>query len=128
MKPNTIHAPRLSGDCSLVVGGIWVLMAKDMQKAGTIKFTTLGRNKAKNVQNSTRPFCQTISVVMSPKGLKAPPALAATTILIAPKLINWGLSLPTARSTAHNTNAVVKLSKTGDKKNAQNPVSQNKAR
>ncbi len=34
------------------------------------------------------PFCQTISVVMSPKGLKAPPALAATTMLMQASATN----------------------------------------
>ena len=68
------------------------------------------------------PFCHTIRVVISPNGENAPPALAATTMLIQPIDINLLLSLPTARRTAHKTNAVVRLSAIGDKKNAITPV------
>ena len=39
----------------------------------------------KKVKKSTIPACQTIKVVMSPNGLKAPPAFAATTMLIHPR-------------------------------------------
>ena len=35
------------------------------------------------------PACQTINVVMSPKGLKAPPAFAAITMFIHPIEINF---------------------------------------
>ena len=49
-------------------------------------------NSGKKPANGTRPFCQTISVVMSPNGLKAPPALAATTMLMQATATNFGLS------------------------------------
>ena len=42
------------------------------------------------------PFCQTISVVISPKGEKAPPAFAATTIFIQAKQIKGLFPLATA--------------------------------
>ena len=41
----------------------------------------------KKPRNGITPFCQTIKVVMSPKGEKAPPAFAATTMLIQAKQI-----------------------------------------
>ena len=47
------------------------------------------------------PACHTISVVMSPKGLKAPPAFAATTIFIHPMEINFEFPLPHAMTTEH---------------------------
>ncbi len=50
-----------------------------MIAAGTTQFTTDGTNRSKNSKNDSLPFCHTISVVMSPNGLNAPPALAATT-------------------------------------------------
>jgi hypothetical protein len=53
-----------------------------MQAAGTSQFVRDGKNNAKNSKNFNDPLCQTMSVVMSPKGLKAPPALAATTMLM----------------------------------------------
>ena len=81
--------------------------------------------KAKNVKNSTLPACQTIKVVISPKGLNAPPAFAATTILIQAIEINFGLEMPTAITTAQRTKAVVRLSASGDIKNAITPVIQN---
>ena len=61
---------------------------------------------------------------MSPNGLKAPPALAATTILIQATAINLWLSPATAITTVAISNAVVKLSATGEMKNAIKPVSQ----
>ena len=48
----------------------------------------------KNSPNFTTPFCQTMSVVISPNGLKAPPALAATTTLMQPKAMKRPLSAP----------------------------------
>ena len=59
---------------------------------------------------------------MSPNGEKAPPALAATTILIHAKQINFLLPLATAITTAHISNAVVKLSAIGDIKKESTPV------
>ena len=70
------------------------------------------------------PFCQTINVVMSPNGENAPPALAATTILIHATATNLVLSPPTAMATVAISNAVVRLSAIGDIKNAKTPVSQ----
>jgi hypothetical protein len=85
-------------------------------------------NSRKKVWNGMMPFCQTISVVMSPKGLKAPPALAATTILMQPSTTKRGLSAPTAITTAHISSAVVRLSATGEMKKARKPVIQNSLR
>jgi hypothetical protein len=42
--------------------------------AGTTQLISDGRTSPKNPVNGTFPACQTISVVMSPNGLKAPPA------------------------------------------------------
>ena len=93
--------------------------------AGMIKFTNEGRNNLKNWKNSTYPACQTIKVVISPKGLNAPPAFAATTILTQLILVKFLLPFPTAKTTEHIVRAVVKLSAMGDKKNAIKPVIQN---
>ena len=80
------------------------------------------------MRKSTTPRCHTISVVMSPNGLKAPPALAATTMLTQPMLTNFGASRPTARITAHISSAVVRLSKAADRKKLSTPVIQNRLR
>ena len=92
---------------------------------GIIKFTSEGKNNFKNWKNSTYPACQTIKVVISPKGLNAPPAFAATTIFTQLILVKFLLPLPTAKTTAHIVKAVVKLSAIGDKKNDIKPVIQN---
>ena len=68
------------------------------------------------------PFCHTIKVVISPKGENAPPALAATTILIQAKQMNFLLPFATAITTAHINSAVVKLSAIGDIKKESTPV------
>ena len=68
------------------------------------------------------PACQTINVVMSPKGLKAPPAFAAITIFIHPIEINFVLPFPQAITTEHITSAVVKLSAIGERKKVIIPV------
>ena len=65
---------------------------------------------------------------MSPKGLKAPPALAATTMLMQATVMNLGLPAPTAMTTAPMIRAVVRLSASGEMKNASSPVSQNRLR
>ena len=65
---------------------------------------------------------------MSPKGQKAPPALAATTKLTKPMLTNFSLSAPTAITTAPTNKAAVKLSATADKKNVITPVIKNNLR
>jgi hypothetical protein len=99
-------------------------MAKCIKTAGTTKLTSEGRHSRKKSLKATNPFCHTISVVMSPKGENAPPALAATTILMHPVPMNFLFSLPTASSTAHRTSAVVRLSRTGDNTKASPPVNQ----
>ena len=71
------------------------------------------------------PRCHTISVVMSPNGLNAPPAFAATTMLTHARLMKRVLPLPTASTTAHITSAVVRLSMIGDRKKLMTPVIQN---
>ena len=62
---------------------------------------------------------------MSPNGLKAPQALAATTIFIHPIDKNLLFPFPHAIKTEHITSAVVKLSAIGDKKNVIIAVSKN---
>ena len=113
-----------------ITGGLSTLSAdppikKLIMNEGIIKFTNEGKNNFKNWKNSTYPACQTIKVVISPKGLKAPPAFAATTIFTQLILVKFLLPLPTAKTTAHIVKAVVKLSAIGDKKNDIKPVIQN---
>ena len=67
-------------------------------------------------------FCQTIKVIMSPKGEKAPPAFAATTMLIHAKQIKGLFPFATAMTTAHINNAVVRLSAIGEIKKDKIPV------
>ena len=100
--------------------------AKPMMKAGTSQFTSAGMNRLKNSAKGRMPRCQTIRVVMSPKGLKAPPALAPTTMLMQARATNFGLSPPTAMTTAPITSAVVRLSATGEMAKARSPVIQNR--
>ena len=59
---------------------------------------------------------------MSPKGEKAPPAFAATTMFIQASNINLLFPFPTAITTAHISKAVVRLSAIGDIKNDRIPV------
>src|SRR5699024_4361833 len=99
---------------------------KLIKKAGIKKFTAEGKNKAKNSKNFTCPACHTMSVVISPKGLKAPPALAATTMFTQLMAINLPCPSATFMTTAHMRSAVVKLSATGEIKNAKIPVIQNR--
>ncbi len=120
----TTTAPRFILTLISHVAGLTLGTAKTMIAAGTSQFTTEGIKRWKKVEKPTIPFCHTIRVVMSPKGLKAPPALAATTILIQAKLINLGLSLPMAMTTAHMRRAVVRLSATGEIQKARRPVIQ----
>ena len=120
--------PRLIGTTSLLAAGFSSGTAKCMIAAGTTQLTREGMNRAKKVPKPTIPFCQTIRVVMSPKGLKAPPALAPMTTLMQPRETKVGLERPTARSTAHISSAVVRLSATGEMKKASRPVSQNSLR
>ena len=53
---------------------------------------------------------------MSPNGLNAPPAFAATTTLIHAGAMKPALPRPTVTTTAPSTNAVVRLSSTGERK------------
>ena len=87
------RAPRfmMMRGSSSAFSGTTLGTANDIRIAGTRKLTALGRNSSRNVAKSTTPRCQTISVVMSPNGLKAPPALAATTILMQAMPIKRGL-------------------------------------
>ena len=83
MNSKTIcFAPRLNTAPFTSAGATSLGTANDIIAAGTRKLTTDGTKRARNVQKSTSPRCQTINVVMSPNGLNAPPAFAATTILI----------------------------------------------
>ena len=96
-----------------------------ISSAGTIKLATDGRNSVKKSKNSTLPACHTIRVVISPNGLKAPPAFAATTTLIRAGTVKRVSSLPTDMMTVPITSAVVRLSATGEIKKARIPVVQN---
>ena len=126
-KPTICRPPGLIVTCSFESDlGVPEGKAKCIIAAGIRKLTTDGRNRLKKVAKSIRPFCHTIRVVISPNGLKAPPAFAATTMLIQAIPIKAGLSAPTAITTAHIISAVVKLSATGEIKNARIPVNQNK--
>jgi hypothetical protein len=51
-------------------------MKKCIIAAGTKKLIKDGTNRLKNWEKSTTPFCQTISVVISPNGLNGYTALA----------------------------------------------------
>ena len=79
---------------------------------------------AKKSPKLMRPFCQTIKVVMSPKGENAPPALAAMTILMHANVTNLVFLPPTAMATADINKAVVRLSAIGEMKNDKIPVTQ----
>ena len=82
------------------------------------KFTTDGTKILKKSKNETNPRCQTISVVISPNGEKAPPALAATTMLIRPGTTKALLPRPATITTVPSIRAVVKLSAIGERKKA----------
>ena len=62
--------------------------------------------------------------MISPKGLHAPPAFAATTIFIAPGTKKSLFSFSIVINTVDSIKAVVKLSATGLIKNAKVPVIQ----
>ena len=93
--------------------------------AGTSKLTTDGTKRRKKSKKSTTPACQTISVVMSPNGLNAPPAFAATTMLMKAIATKRGLPPPTAITTAPMTSAVVRLSRHRREEEREQPVTQN---
>ena len=92
--------------------------------AGTSQLTIDGTTIMKNWVNSTLPFCHTINVVMSPKGENAPPALAATTILMQASATNLRFEAAMAMTTAPMRRAVVRLSAIGERKKASSPVLQ----
>src|SRR5699024_1498458 len=79
-KAITMGAQRYSITDSSALMGLLSGKKKHIKKAGTKKITAEGKNNAKNSKNFTFPACHTSNVVISPKGLKAPPALAATTM------------------------------------------------
>ena len=122
--PTTIKAPSFNSTFSLIASGFSLATNIDMITAGINQLTTEGMIKAKNVAKGTTPFCQTIKVVISPNGLNAPPALAATTILIQASAINLVFVPPTAIATVDINNAVVRLSAIGDKRKEITPVIQ----
>ena len=124
----TTHHPSLSSACSSKGSGFFLGNAKCISVAGTSQFATHGRNSLRNSLVSTLPSCHTISVVMSPNGENAPPALAATTMLVHAAPMNSGLPRPTATTTAPISNAVVRLSAIGEMQNARPPVAQKMAR
>jgi len=64
---------------------------------------------------------------MSPNGEKVPPALAATTIFIHDKVINFLLSPSMAITTAPMSRAVVRLSAIGEITKERKPVIQKTA-
>ena len=100
-----LRAPRNRLTVSWLVSGFTLGTAKDMSTAGTRKFMADGINSAKKVQKSTMPFCQTISVVISPKGENAPRAFAPTTMSMQVSVTKWLLEPPTASATAHMSSA-----------------------
>ena len=75
--------------------------------------------------NEPLPADHAIKVVISPNGDHAPPALAATTILIAAGTRKALLSFSMVTNTVERIRAVVKLSATGEIKKAKKPVTQN---
>ena len=82
-------------------------------------------NSARKSTNSPLPAVHTISVVMSPNGLHAPPALAATTTLMPLGTRKALFLLSMVSKTVDKIKAVVRLSATGEMKNASRPVIQN---
>ncbi len=123
-KAATTSPPRLMTTTSESRGGRSLPIDSDMSAAGTNQFTSEGTNREKKLVKGTTPRCQTMSVVMSPKGLNAPPALAATTTLMQATTTNFGRSRPTASDTAPMMRAVVRLSASGEMTNARAPVIQ----
>ena len=110
----------------------------DKSVSGTVFGTTLASknavtkypiidagNKNKKSTNVPFPAVQAIRVVISPNGDQAPPAFAATTILIAPGTKKAFFFCSIVINTVDKISAVVKLSAIGDIKNAKNPVIQN---
>ena len=61
---------------------------------------------------------------MSPNGLHAPPALAATIIFTKAGTMNFPFPLLTASATVDISRALVRLSARGESKNVMSPVAQ----
>ena len=128
---NRAMTPRAPGfKCTRSVRGSGFApgIAKCRIAAGISQLITEGTKSAKNSKKVSLPFCQTISVVMSPNGENAPPALAATTIETQPKATKRGDWEPTAMTTAPMMSAVVRLSRTAESGKAMAPVIQNNCR
>ena len=85
-------------------------MAKYRMAVSTTQLTSAGRKSRKNCASCNLFCCHTISVVMLPKGEKAPPALAATTMDTQPMATNFGAFRPMDSTTAPMTSAVVRVS------------------
>ena len=124
----TTNPPRLMGMVSVATAGRSRETVSDIKAAGMSQFTREGKKRTRNCSNGTTPFCHTMSVVMSPNGLKAPPALAATTMLIQAAAMKRLCPGPAAMATAPMTSAVVRLSAMGERKKAKRPVHQKMAR
>ena len=85
----TVMPPGWSCTCSPVtLAGTPAGMYMTMMAAGTSQLTMDGMMSRKNCVMWSFPRCHIMRVVMSPKGLKAPPALAATTTLMQPRATN----------------------------------------
>ena len=123
-SPTTNQAPCRSSATSVTASGCSLGTENDMMTAGISQLTSDGRNNTKNPWKGMMPFCHTINVVMSPNGEKAPPALAATTILIQATITKAVFFPPTAMATVAISRAVVRLSAMGDITNARAPVIQ----
>ena len=110
-------------------GGLPLGNAKAINAAGTSQLVSAGTNNLEEVEKlRARCACHTISVVMSPNALHAPPALAATTRLTQHNPTKRALPAPTASTIAETTKAVVRLLSTVESANASKPVTQNNVR
>ena len=127
-KPTTTQPPYLTSTSSLMGSGLSTGTAKLIMPAVTTQLVMEGSTSTKNSWNCTWPACQIISVVMSPKGLNTPPALAATTTLMQPRTTKRVLSPPIETTTAAISRAVVRLSAKGDMAKEIRPVIQNSLR
>ena len=110
------------------LGGTASLIRLFIKNAGTSQFTTAGASRPGNSSSRTFPFCHTMSVVKSPKGENAPPALAATTMLTQHMDTYSSYPCPRLLITAPMSTAVVRLSAMGESQKAINPVIQKQLR
>lgn len=104
----------------IIFFSIFLLIIND----GIIKFMNAGIKVYKNDFELIKLFCHIINVVISPNGLKTPPAFAAMTILIELKFRNFLSCFSIDVNIDDINNTVVKLSAIGEIKNANNPVIQ----